>query len=473
MSLVLTAGLVVLFAAGEACGESCAQTSPEKENVLLQSRVTRSCKKCADSFFLEGGCQAAGGFSNYMPSGCDGCLGDAFDRCSQPDNMDKEEEEVRETMSMKIPEDDVDPFTTQIATTAKPEGNSGKGSIPNESTEAVAEDALKPSTTEIPAVAEDDDDVELSTTKLPAEGESRQGGKGGREMKVEEPNDGKEIAEVDPFATEIPATVQPDSTTVFSGPSVTNIPARLDSALDKDHVTEPSTTEMTVTSGLGSTDEDVTEASTTKVAATAKPDSMDEILTAAPPSTTRVSNAPKQAFNCDRCINELSGNLCSAYKVFDVISGMRACEGMDEACSRTISEQCSDVQDFVQDCHTAIEGDDCFSRVMWVFKTGIHTHPEWYPSLDKTSTFEDIQQHVHDESDNADSDCPRPCPAEPVVCHTAVQGEECHKHVKWAMEVGIVQMPEVYTGLTAESPFKKFQDFMYRSHHGSCPTPCP
>ena len=36
-------------------------------------------------------------------------------------------------------------------------------------------------------------------------------------------------------------------------------------------------------------------------------------------------------------------------------------------------------------------------------------------------------------------------------CHTAVEGEECYKHVMWAMTTGIKENPENYGQLTASS----------------------
>jgi len=120
-----------------------------------------------------------------------------------------------------------------------------------------------------------------------------------------------------------------------------------------------------------------------------------------------------------------------------------------------------------KDCQTAVQGDDCYPHVMWALQTGINQHPEWYPGLNKVSTFQDFQEQIHSERSEV---CPRPCPAV-ASCATPEQGEECHKHVTWAMEVGFKTMPQTYQGLSAESTFEDFQDWMHRMHYGRCPAP--
>jgi len=121
-----------------------------------------------------------------------------------------------------------------------------------------------------------------------------------------------------------------------------------------------------------------------------------------------------------------------------------------------------------QDCQTAVQGDDCFPHVIWALQTGIHMRPDWYRGLNTTSTFEDFQLKIHETVGEV---CPKPCPPVRVACKAAQQGDECHKHVTWAMEVGIKMMPQTYSGLSAESTFDDFQDWMYRMHHGRCLAP--
>lgn len=61
-------------------------------------------------------------------------------------------------------------------------------------------------------------------------------------------------------------------------------------------------------------------------------------------------------------------------------------------------------------CHTAIEGERCYSAVMWVLSDGIKKLPDSYPGLTEFSSFEEVQDHLHkNKSENA-SRCVKPCP---------------------------------------------------------------
>lgn len=59
------------------------------------------------------------------------------------------------------------------------------------------------------------------------------------------------------------------------------------------------------------------------------------------------------------------------------------------------------------DCHTATESDECYGHVTWARGTGIKEHPEWYPGLDASSSFEDMQEHLWKQGLG---NCPQPCP---------------------------------------------------------------
>lgn len=63
-------------------------------------------------------------------------------------------------------------------------------------------------------------------------------------------------------------------------------------------------------------------------------------------------------------------------------------------------------------------------------------------------------------------------PVEPR-CHTAVEGESCYVAVTWAMQLGLVQHPDWYVGLTKDSSFEDFQRHMRRSISADCAEPCP
>ncbi|CAK0909442.1 unnamed protein product [Prorocentrum cordatum] len=63
-----------------------------------------------------------------------------------------------------------------------------------------------------------------------------------------------------------------------------------------------------------------------------------------------------------------------------------------------------------QGCHTSVEGDECFDKVMWAMRTGIQQHPEYYLPLTRNSSFEDFQQHLHGTA-RLSGVCPKPCAA--------------------------------------------------------------
>lgn len=57
-------------------------------------------------------------------------------------------------------------------------------------------------------------------------------------------------------------------------------------------------------------------------------------------------------------------------------------------------------------------------------------------------------------------------------CHTAVEGEECHKNVIWGMTKGIWEHPEWYPGLTQWSTFEDYQELLHKNPTLHCPRPC-
>jgi len=54
----------------------------------------------------------------------------------------------------------------------------------------------------------------------------------------------------------------------------------------------------------------------------------------------------------------------------------------------------------------------------------------------------------------------------------AALSSKCKVDVEWAMTTGVIQSPEWYPGLTAESTWAEFQSFIHKEL-GSCPKPCP
>jgi hypothetical protein len=57
-------------------------------------------------------------------------------------------------------------------------------------------------------------------------------------------------------------------------------------------------------------------------------------------------------------------------------------------------------------CHTHVEGEPCFDSVMWIKEVGLHRHPGSFKGLSNTSSFEEIQAHLHAERTTP---CLRPC----------------------------------------------------------------
>lgn len=56
-------------------------------------------------------------------------------------------------------------------------------------------------------------------------------------------------------------------------------------------------------------------------------------------------------------------------------------------------------------CHISIEGEKCHKHVVWAKSVGIRQHPEWYPELTLSSSFEEFQSHLHRKNHHG---CPCP-----------------------------------------------------------------
>jgi hypothetical protein len=134
-------------------------------------------------------------------------------------------------------------------------------------------------------------------------------------------------------------------------------------------------------------------------------------------------------------------------------------------------------------CHTAVIGEECYQRVMYARQEGIKANPEAYPGVNESSDFEDFQmmfyqmklgschmpcgqRYVMDWSTDICTDC-----GSPAFCHTATKGEECHWHVQALMEDVRVN-PGANAGLTVNSSFEAFQQFVHERWGGICVKPC-
>jgi hypothetical protein len=100
-----------------------------------------------------------------------------------------------------------------------------------------------------------------------------------------------------------------------------------------------------------------------------------------------------------------------------------------------------------------MEGESCHESVLWAMTVGLKLHPEWYPTLNKTSTFEEVQAVVHKLRPES---CQLPCP-----CKTAQPGDDCYKRIKHTTG-GRMDSPRVY----------KAQLELHRTSPSECDNPC-
>lgn len=161
-------------------------------------------------------------------------------------------------------------------------------------------------------------------------------------------------------------------------------------------------------------------------------------------------------------------------------------------------------------CHTATEGEECYTNVEWVMNKGVNRHPEWYPGLTESSSFDDVQLYL---SATPSEHCPTPCFLNIVVettttfasttttttiatthpitaistntatltttttviiaCHTAVPGDICYANVKDVMHQGLRLHPDWYDGLSRWSSFQEVQHHLSEQGGYDCPIPCP
>jgi hypothetical protein len=61
-------------------------------------------------------------------------------------------------------------------------------------------------------------------------------------------------------------------------------------------------------------------------------------------------------------------------------------------------------------CHTAVEGEKCYTAVVWVMEEGIEASPESYRGLSRMSSFQEVQDHLHRNKSEHKAKCVKPCP---------------------------------------------------------------
>lgn len=111
---------------------------------------------------------------------------------------------------------------------------------------------------------------------------------------------------------------------------------------------------------------------------------------------------PQLSCQCDQeCID--FGNCCPDHKD---VCGQEAEEAVPVDPDATSTTQTTTEAP----CSTAPFATECYKRVIWVTRYGVHQHPEWYPNITVMSTFEETQALLHKKGECG---CPAPC-APPV-----------------------------------------------------------
>jgi len=187
------------------------------------------------------------------------------------------------------------------------------------------------------------------------------------------------------------------------------------------------------------------------------------------------------------CSTTVSGELCYDAVVFAMTKGIH--EHPEWYPNLNGSSSLEDFQDLLhkgnstlcpepcavepEACHTAEVFEKCYTAVKWAMSDGIHSHAEWYPGVDASSTFEAFQAVLHKDPT---SECPSPCAPVPPAkeqCYTSVPSETCYKSVQWAMSDGIFAHPEWYPLVKPDSSFEEFQEQIHKTNPTDCPNrPC-
>merc|ERR1712039_63252 len=77
-------------------------------------------------------------------------------------------------------------------------------------------------------------------------------------------------------------------------------------------------------------------------------------------------------------------------------------------CNRAADAPASTPSASPPSCEAAVPGTACFRDVVWAMSHGIQQHPEWYPTLSASSSFDDFQIFLHKTKQN-NGNCAAPC----------------------------------------------------------------
>merc|ERR1712203_959010 len=65
-------------------------------------------------------------------------------------------------------------------------------------------------------------------------------------------------------------------------------------------------------------------------------------------------------------------------------------------CQAAAVEQNATTPSLSSGCKAALPGSACFRDVVWAMSHGIQQHPQWYPDLSASSSFDDFQAFLHE-----------------------------------------------------------------------------
>lgn len=131
---------------------------------------------------------------------------------------------------------------------------------------------------------------------------------------------------------------------------------------------------------------------------------------------------------------------------------------------QTLAGRASSSQHKDDTCRTVSSSEMCYTNVLYGMRRGLSEHPEWFPGLDETSSFEDFQAVLHR---NPDLKCPKPC-----ACKTAKYEDSCYKQVKWVLNEGLQKHPEWYPDVTKNSSWEVVQAHIHKDDKTKCGKPC-
>lgn len=128
---------------------------------------------------------------------------------------------------------------------------------------------------------------------------------------------------------------------------------------------------------------------------------------------------------------------------------------------------CSDADTAMAKCKTVTE--KCWTSVQWAAHTGVLQNPEWYPGLNRTSSYMDFIHHFAKNPANTDGCVVPQCQCRNIGPNTP---GKCWTSIQWAAFTGIYEHPEWLGGLKADRDYSDFQANFARNGENECPWPC-